>query len=138
MKKYLLITIGMISLAFGIAGIVLPILPTTPFLLLSATCFMKSSKRLYNWVISHKVFGNYINNYIEFRAITLKSKFITISFLWITILSSAYFFVSINLVRLIMILIAIAVTVHILLIKTLNSDMQNKLNNNILNGNEAD
>ena len=81
MKRYLLIIGGFISLFLGILGIALPVLPTTPFLLLSATCFMNSSKTLYTWVINHKVFGSYIENYIKFRAISLKSFTLKVAFL---------------------------------------------------------
>lgn len=123
MKKYLLIVGGFISLFLGILGIVLPVLPTTPFLLLSAACFMKSSKTLYTWVINHKVFGSYIENYIEFRAISLKSKVISTVFLWCMILSSAFFFVSNLKIRVLLIFIATAVTSHILMIKTLTEEM---------------
>ena len=123
MKRYLLIIGGFISLFLGILGIALPVLPTTPFLLLSATCFMNSSKTLYTWVINHKVFGSYIENYIKFRAISLKSKVISIAFLWCMILSSAFFFVSNFKTRILLIFIATAVTSHILMIKTLTEEM---------------
>ncbi|WP_319371908.1 YbaN family protein [uncultured Ilyobacter sp.] len=123
MKKYLLIIGGFISLFLGILGIILPLLPTTPFLLLSAGCFMKSSKKIYTWIINHKVFGSYIENYIKFRAISLKSKAISIVFLWCTILSSAFFFVSNFKTRILLIFIATAVTSHIFMIKTLTKEM---------------
>lgn len=117
--RFLLILIGTISLGLGIIGIILPLLPTTPFLLLTAACYAKSSKRFYNWLMNNKYFGNYIKNYHEGRGIPLKVKVFTISLLWITILSSAYFFVKNFYVELILLIIAVSVTIHIITIKTL-------------------
>ncbi|MDR2840025.1 MAG: YbaN family protein, partial [Paludibacter sp.] len=57
--KLLFIILGLISLALGIIGIFLPLLPTTPFLLLSAALFARGSQRLYNWLINHRVLGSY-------------------------------------------------------------------------------
>lgn len=116
--RYLLITAGTISLVFGIIGILLPILPTTPFLLLSAACYARSSQRFYNWLMNNKWFGNYIKNYREGKGIPLKFKIFTISLLWITILFSIYFVVDTFLVELILIIIAVGVTTHIITIKT--------------------
>ena len=114
--RYLLIFAGTIFLGFGIIGIFLPILPTTPFLLLSAACYARSSKRFYNWLMNNKWFGNYIKNYREGRGIPLKFKIFTISFLWITILTSVYFFINNFLIEIILIMIAIGVTIHIITI----------------------
>ena len=116
--RYLIITAGTISLVFGIIGILLPILPTTPFLLLSAACYARSSQRFYNWLMNNKWFGNYIKNYREGKGIPLKFKIFTISLLWITILFSIYFVVDTFLVELILIIIAVGVTTHIITIKT--------------------
>ena len=74
MKKYLLIIVGCLSLGLGIIGMFLPVLPTTPFLLLSAGCFLRSSKSLYDWLLNHKYFGEYIKDFIEHRAISKKIK----------------------------------------------------------------
>ena len=116
--RYLLITAGTISLVFGIIGILLPILPTTPFLLLSAACYARSSQRFYNWLMNNKWFGNYIKNYREGKGIPLKFKIFTIALLWATILFSIYFVVDTFLVELILIIIAVGVTTHIITIKT--------------------
>lgn len=118
-KRYLLIFAGLCSLALGVVGIFLPILPTTPFLLLASFLFLKSSERLYQWVIHHKVFGKYIENYIQHRAITIKAKVSSIVFLWTTIILSAVFFVKIFWVRIILLVVAIGVTWHLLSLKTL-------------------
>ena len=116
--RWILIIAGTIFLGFGIIGIFLPILPTTPFLLLSAACYARSSQRFYNWLMNNKWFGNYIKNYREGRGIPLKFKILTISLLWLTILTSIYFVINNFLIEMILIIIAIGVTIHILTIKT--------------------
>lgn len=119
MKKYLLITAGFISLGLGVAGMVLPVLPTTPFLLLSAACFMRGSVRLYTWLMNHKVLGEYIRNFREHKAIPLSVKISSVSLLWITMLISIFFVVDALVLRLLLAAIAVGVTVHILHYNTL-------------------
>jgi len=116
--RYLLIFAGTIFLGFGIIGIFLPILPTTPFLLLSAACYARGSQRFYNWLMNNKWFGNYIKNYREGRGIPLKFKIFTISLLWVTILTSIYFVINNFWIKITLVIIAIGVTIHILTIKT--------------------
>ena len=117
--KWVLIIAGTFFLGLGIIGIFLPILPTTPLLLLAAACFARSSKRFYNWLLNNKRLGNYIKNYREGKGVSLKLKVFTISLLWVTIIFSAFIFVSNLIVRTILFLIAVGVTVHILSIRTL-------------------
>ena len=116
--RYLLIIFGTIFLIFGIIGIFLPILHTTPFLLLSAACYARSSKRFYNWLMNNRWFGSYIKNYHEGKGILLKIKIFTISLLWVTILISIFFVINIFWIELILVVIAIGVTIHIVTIKT--------------------
>ncbi len=116
--RWILIIAGTIFVGLGTLGIFLPILPTTPFLLLAAACYARSSKRFYDRLINNKWFGAYIKNYREGKGIPLKVKVYTISLLWITILFSAFFFISIFWVSVVLILIAAGVTVHVLIIKT--------------------
>ena len=119
LKKYLFIFVGIISLGLGILGIFLPLLPTTPFILLSAALFIRSSQRLYIWLLNHKVFGNYIRSFLEERSIPLKVKIRSISLLWATILFSIFFVVSDKIwLQLILLAVAIGVTIHILHYKT--------------------
>jgi uncharacterized protein len=118
-------TVGMICLVLGAIGIVLPILPTTPFLLASAACFCKSSPRMYNWLLSNKMFGEYIKNYREGKGIPLKTKITALTILWATIVFSTIFLLNrilpIQLVlpmQLIMVSVAIGVSTHILRLPT--------------------
>ena len=112
-----LIALGTLSVGMGIIGIVLPVLPTTPFLLLAAACYAKSSDRFYNWLIGNRLFGEYIHNYREGNGIPLRVKLLTISFLWVTILVSSFLFISSWLIRVLLLLIAVVVTLHIVLIR---------------------
>jgi hypothetical protein len=116
--RAILIISGTIFLGLGLIGIFIPILPTTPFLLLTAACYARSSQRFYNWLMNNKWFGNYIKNYREGKGIPLKFKILTISLLWLTILTSIYFVINNFLIEMILIIIAIGVTIHILTIKT--------------------
>ncbi|MFO7736668.1 MAG: YbaN family protein [bacterium] len=117
--KYLLITAGIISLILGTIGVFLPLLPTTPFLLLSAACFIRSSEKLYNWLIDHKLFGRYIENYIKHRAVSIKLKVCTIALLWATI-SISILSIDIIWVRILLVIIALGVTTHLLMLKTMD------------------
>lgn len=119
LSRWVLIIAGTIFLVLGIIGIFLPLLPTTPFLLLAAACYARSSKRFYNWLLNNKWFGNYIKNYREGKRIPLKIKILSISFLWIAIICSTIVVVNILSGRIVLILIAIGVTIHILSIRSL-------------------
>lgn len=113
--KILFIVLGSLSLGLGILGIILPLLPTTPFLLLSATLFMHSSPRLYDWLLNHKYFGVYIRNYRENRVIPINVKIVSLSVLWLTILLSITTVCYNSLyIQLVLLLIAIGVSCHIL------------------------
>ena len=85
---------GTVFLVIGGAGVVLPLLPTTPFILLALACYAKSSKTLYNWLIYNKWFGEYIKNWHEGRGLPIKTKILTIAFLFLTIGYSAAFIVT--------------------------------------------
>jgi hypothetical protein len=89
--KALLLVAGTFSLALGAIGIFLPILPTTPFLLLSAACYLRSSERMHKWLLGNRWFGEYIRNYQEGKGIPMKTKILAMSFLWVAILYSALF-----------------------------------------------
>ena len=109
---------GTFFLVLGLIGIALPILPTTPFLLLAAFCYARSSKRFYDWLLNHRWFGEYIRDYQEGRGIPLKAKVMGLSLLWFTIMLSVIFFVPIFYVDVILIIIAMLVSAHILNLPT--------------------
>ena len=117
--RILLIIAGTFFVGLGIVGIFVPVLPTTPFLLLAAACYARSSQRFYSWLLNNKWFGNYIRNYLERKGVPLKVKVLTVTLLWITIGFSVAFAVQTLVARLILVLIAIGVSIHILSIRTL-------------------
>jgi len=111
--------LGTTFLGIGVVGIVLPVLPATPFVIVSAFCFGKSSKRFENWLSNNRYFGSYIENYKTKRGVPLDVKFKSIVFLWVTLIVSAILFSSAWYIPLILIIAGIAVTLHITLLKTM-------------------
>ena len=118
-KRGTFIVAGTISLGLGAAGVFLPILPTTPFLLLSAACYYKGSERMHRWLLNNKLFGSYIRNYKEGKGISKIAKILSLFLLWITIGYSVFFMVGSYVVQLILFAVAIAVTVHVATLPTL-------------------
>jgi len=116
-KRRILIGAGTLSTGLGIIGVFVPILPTTPFLLLAAACYMRSSERFYRWLINDRIFGAYVRNYIEGKGMPVKTKMFTILLLWLTIALTVAFAVENMVVRIILLCVAVGVTAHIALIK---------------------
>ena len=113
----MLVVAGFFFVGLGVVGIFLPLLPTTPFLLLAAACFAHSSERFYRWLVNNRWFGPYVRGYREGRGIPVKIKIFTIALLWVVILTSATFVVSNLIVRIILLVVAVGVTVHIVSIR---------------------
>ena len=118
MKIFYTVT-GTISLVLGIIGIFVPLLPTTPFLLLSAAFYFRGSPRLYRWLIQQKQLGPYIKNFREYRAIPLRAKIISLSLIWITLSYCIFQIAPYLWLKIILLAIAIGTTWHILSYKTL-------------------
>ncbi len=116
--RVLLIIMGHISLGLGVIGIVLPLLPTTPFLLLAAACYSKSSRRLNAWLLHHPWFGRYIRDYREGQGLPLKIKARAILLMWTTILVTLILFIRGLYLRVILILIPSLVTLYLLSLPT--------------------
>src|SRR3989304_4782887 len=92
MIRLLFVALGSIFLALGVIGIVVPGLPTTPFLLLSAACYFRSSNRLHSWLLNHKLFGRFIRDFKENKSISLRSKVISLVTMSCMILLSVFVF----------------------------------------------
>ncbi|MEC7884222.1 MAG: YbaN family protein [Chloroflexota bacterium] len=82
-KVYLLYAAGFVFLGLGIAGYVLPGLPGTIFLILSAGCFVRSNDRMYRWVTEHRIFGKPVKRFLETGGMPLRAKLISIGCIWI-------------------------------------------------------
>jgi len=119
MKKNLLIAAGSLMVGLGILGIFLPLLPTTPFLLLAAACYIRSSRRFYEWLINNRWLGRYIRDYREKRGVPAAAKIVSLFLLWATIGVSAVFVADALWLRVILIIIAVGVTTHILSLRTI-------------------
>ena len=118
--KIVLAILGSISFGLAVAGIFLPLLPTTPLLLLAAALWLRSSARLHDWLINHRIFGEYIRNFKVHRAIPLRVKIYATTLVWLTI--GYCIFVVVNeywWAQVLMALLATAITWHILSYKTL-------------------
>jgi uncharacterized membrane protein YbaN (DUF454 family) len=114
---------GVLSVGLGVLGIFLPLLPTTPFLLLAAWCFVRSSPKLYAWLLDHKWFGSYIRHYREHRAIPLRAKIVVLAMLWGTIGYAAIGVARAWWLRVLLVAIAVGVSVHLLKLRTLTPEM---------------
>jgi len=122
-KRILFLVCGSLCVLLAILGMFLPVLPTTPFLLLASFCFARSSTRVNKWLLSNRWFGEYIRNYREGRGISLSHKVITISLLWLTI-GYAVWVVSFWWLKLILFCVAVGVSYHLIRIKTYKSSSQ--------------
>ncbi len=118
--RYVLLAIGWLSVALGVIGIFLPVLPTTPFLLLAAACFARSSPRFYQWLVQHPRLGPWICNYLDGNGIPLKGKVYAIGLMWLSIGLSCYLVPSIW-ARSFMLTSAVLVSIYILRQKTMRT-----------------
>jgi hypothetical protein len=116
--RYALLALGWLCVALGVIGIFLPILPTTPFLLLAAACFVRSSKRFYLWLVLHPRLGPWVRDYLEGQGIPLKAKVYSIALMWLSIALSCYL-VPLFWARAFMLTSAVLVSIYILKQKTL-------------------
>ncbi len=123
MRKYLFVFLGSLSLCLGIIGTVIPGLPTTPFLLLSASLYIRSSKRLHHWLISNKYLGHYISDFQEKKGMTKQMKRSSIGLMWLMILISTIFVINSITLKIIVISLGIIGTIVMgFIVKTVGED----------------
>ncbi len=121
-RQWLLAGAGVVFVGLALIGVVLPLLPTTPFLLLAAACFVRSSDRLYRWLTQHRLLGSYIRNYREHRGITRRAKIVTLVLLWAVAGFSAFTVVEAPLARAALLAVATAGSVYIRRLRTVPAD----------------
>jgi uncharacterized membrane protein YbaN (DUF454 family) len=127
-KKALLVSAGTICLSLGVIGIVLPILPTTPFLLLAAACYLRSSERLHKWLLNNRWCGEYIKNYQQGKGVPLKTKIAALTILWVAIMYSTFFIVhEILIAQIVLLVVAVGVSVHLIRIPTFKRQRERSL-----------
>jgi hypothetical protein len=119
LRKLLLSACGLLALALGLLGVALPLLPTTPFLLLAAFCFYHGSARLHHWLQSRPWVGKQLRLWHEQRAVSKPVKWTALVYLWSAIGIAISFYLTDSLYRLLLLMVAVAVTLHLLRLKTL-------------------
>lgn len=119
--KVLLVIVGLISVGLGMIGIFVPLLPTTPFLLLASYCFIRSSARLHNWLMNHKIFGRYLKNYLLHHAVARSVKIGSISILWLSITTSLVIINNLY-VRIVLLIVLLGVTTHLARLKVIKTE----------------
>lgn len=118
--KILLNVIGTIAVILAILGVFLPLLPTTPFLLLASACYVRGSERLHRWLLNNRLFGEYLSNIENKRGMPRRGKIITLVVLWVSMGYSIYLVKPLFLKGM-LVAIGAGVTVLILRMKTLES-----------------
>jgi uncharacterized membrane protein YbaN (DUF454 family) len=119
LRKGIYIIVGTLALAIGIIGIFLPVVPTTPLVLLSAACYLRGSEKLHRWILSNPRFGEIIENYESGKGLKRSIKIKAIGLMWIMILISAFYFVESLIARIAMILISSLVTIYLIRLPTI-------------------
>jgi len=119
-KKTLYNIAGTVALLLGILGIFLPLLPTTPFLLLASACYMRGSERMHRWLMNQRHLGPYLRNFQAGRGIPLRAKITALAVMW-TSLTLSIWIVPLLWVRLLLLVPGIAVTVYLFRMRTLDS-----------------
>lgn len=117
MKRWLLIAGGLAATGLGAAGIFLPLLPATPFLLLALYCFARSSARLHRWLLGNRLCGAHLGNYLAYRAVTLATKICSIVILWASLTASALLLDTL-IIRIILLAVGVGVSIHLLRLRT--------------------
>lgn len=122
MTKIIFIVLGSVFLGLGVIGIILPGIPGTPFLLIASALYVRSSSRLYGWLMNHPVLGTHIRGFREHRAMSRKSKIVALCSMWLAIGISTVFVFNHLLVRIAMVAAGLVGTVVILRVPILQED----------------
>ncbi len=119
--RWLFVIGGTTSLVLGLIGLFLPIVPTTPFLLLTAFCYARGSERFYRWLLTNKYFGSYIRAWRNNEGVPIKVKVYALALLWYVLTMSAIFVVPLWQVRVLFFLVGAGVTIYIVRLPTRRS-----------------
>ena len=116
-RRILLVIAGSLFLAVGLVGIVVPVLPTTPFLILAALCYARGSVGCYRWLVTNRVFGRYLDDYLNGRGVPWRVRAAALAFLWGVITATAVLWVGALWLRILLFVIAVGVSVHLVMLK---------------------
>ena len=117
-KQHLLFACGWTALGVGVVGLVVPVLPTVPFVLLAAACFLRSSRRWHAWLVTHPVFGRHVADYLAGRGLRPRAKIVALATLWASVLLSVLLAVPILAADVALVAVAAAVSVYLLRLPT--------------------
>jgi uncharacterized membrane protein YbaN (DUF454 family) len=115
--KILINIVGSLALILAILGLFLPLLPTTPFLLLASACYARGSKRMQKWLHNNRLFGEYIRNYEEGKGIPLKAKVTAVLLLWTSLILSGYHAQS-TVLKAVLLAVGVAITTYLIRVRT--------------------
>lgn len=118
LRRLLFTATGLAATGLGVLGIILPLMPATPFLLLAAYFFSRSSPRFHRWLLSNRIFGSYIENYRSGRGLGLVEKWVTIATLWVALTITGTTVLTVWWGRALLAAVAIGVTTHLLRLPT--------------------
>ena len=116
--RWILICCGWCSILAGVIGVFLPIVPTVPFLLLSAACFARSSVRFHTWLLDHKLLGTLVRDYQDGSGIPLRAKQMAIGMIWVSFSTSAFLFETDVWIRILLFAVAAGITLYLLQLPT--------------------
>ena len=116
-RRILLVIAGSLFLALGLVGIVVPVLPTTPFLILAALCYARGSVGCYRWLVTNRVFGRYLDDYLNGRGVPWRVRAAALAFLWGVITATAVLWVGALWLWILLFVIAVGVSVHLVMLK---------------------
>jgi hypothetical protein len=116
--RWVLIACGWLCIAAGVVGIVLPLVPTVPFLLLAVACFARSSDRFHAWLVEHNHLGPLLRDYLQGAGIPLRAKRTAVCMVWVSFPLSTFLFAQALWLKLLLMAIAVAITVYLLSLPT--------------------
>jgi uncharacterized protein len=114
--------LGVLLVILGIVGIFIPVIPTTPSFLAATWCFMKTSDRLYHWILYNRLFGKYLRNYVEGKGIPITIKIFLITLCWLMLAYSILYIFNNVVIDVMLVIIGVAITVQLLIEKTYKKD----------------
>lgn len=118
MLRYLYISAGTLCVIIGAIGAFVPLLPTTPLLLLAAWLYVRSSDRLYNWLLNQKILGSYIRDFMEEKSIPKRAKIIALTMMWASMLFCIHFIAEQIWLKFILAIVTIAASLYIMSFKS--------------------
>ena len=125
--KKMWLACGWLCVGIATIGIFLPLIPTTPLLLLAGFCFAKGSKKIYAWLINHKLFGKYIKDFNEGRGVPLRAKISAYVMMWAAMLYSALFVLDILVLQMVVIATAVGVTIYLYRLPTTDRSSKRRI-----------